>query len=197
LKYITDSVFIRNFIKSLTSELKLLGFHTFDEDQMDSFFISGGNAFFLNVAQIELEEYIFTFTDSEYFDDTAVYYKSFNLNATDINVWFEINPLNDSVWKQQILFSGVTYIDELKGRFRKHPLVGDVKYKYSVETLRVDDIMNASTALGQQYAGYLFDFLMNRYIRMEMRKNTEYLHFDRESNKINSAFNKKLTPLNN
>ena len=197
LKYITDSVFIDNFVHSFSNELEHYGIKIYHSVDLNSFLKSDSSAFFVNIAQMQMEEYKFTYTDSEIFDDTTEYYKSLRLNGVDINVWFEVNPLNDSSGSQKLLFAGQTYTDHLKGRFRKQPLSGDVHYKYTVNTLKVDDVMNASTILGAKYASWVFDYLMNSYLWRILNRHDFYFHYNRFKNRIENAYHARLVPVDN
>lgn len=195
LNNIDDSAFIINYMNSLKEELKLLGFKVYNQESIDTFMFVDSNAYILNIGQIEIEEYIKHLTESEIFDDTSLYYKSFKLNAVNVNSWFEINAINTSDIEGVVLFASETLVDNFKGRFRKNVWVGNIMYKYSLVPLSVFEIQNSSYFFGKKYAGYIFDYLLNAHISGKLpgyQGNLTYLHYNRQKQKLSRAYKDKF-----
>jgi hypothetical protein len=57
-----------------------------------------------------------------------------------------------------------------------------VKYEYTIDSLRLDEIYPSVSFFGNLYAGYLFDFLMNDYIARNLQAGYQpsgYYTYDR------------------
>jgi len=65
----------------------------------------------------------------------------------------------------QVLFSTFTRTDQVNGRFRYRPLSGDVYYEYNSHMLKKEDLYQHTHATGKENARYIFEFLLNNYIR--------------------------------
>jgi hypothetical protein len=165
LKELSDSVFLEYFINSMILEFEKLGFRIFSGELLDSFLSKGSPAIILHIAQIELEEHYVVHEDEEQFGD-FIYYKNFDLNAITCNFWFELSVLNDQQEPPQILFAAETITDLLTGYFTENLFTGKVNYRYHISELDLDVIYRYARILGERYAGYTFDFLMNRYIEV-------------------------------
>ncbi len=195
LNNIDDSSFIANYMNSLKDELKSLGFKVYKQESIDTFMSVDSNAYILNIGQIEIEEYIKLLTESEIFDDTSLYYKSFKLSAVNVNSWFEINALNSSDIEGIVLFASETLTDNFNGRFRKNVWVGNVMFKYTHVPLSLFDIQNSSYFLGEKYGGYIFDYLLNAHISGKLpsyQGNLTYLHYNRQKQKLSKAYKDKF-----
>lgn len=130
LQYVNDSVFLSVFINSLKRELQEYGFRVYLEKDLDTFLTLKDTAYVFSLAQLEVEEDTDPVVEEDIFDDTVTYFKKFVLDVVRINTWFELSRLNAEEGKPRVLFSSFFVQDQLKGRFWRHPLILDVKYKY-------------------------------------------------------------------
>jgi len=186
LKDISDSIFLEHFINSMILEFENLGFRVYSGDLLDSFLLKGSPAIILHIAQIELEEHYVVHEDEEQFGD-FIYYKNFDLNAITCNFWFDLSVLNDQQEPPQILFGAETITDQLTGYFTENLFTGKVNYRYHLSELNLDIIYRYARILGERYAGYTFDHLMNRYISIHKppgKKPLYYMHYRRWNNTI-------------
>ena len=182
LKEIDDSVFYKNYLGTLVEELKLYGLKVFDEKELDTFMTIRSRAYIISISQLELEEYLYPYTAEEMFFDTMVYYKEFNLNAININSWYEISKLNDTEAASNLLYASHYLIDNLEGRFVNNIFTEKVSFKYNIDTITVDDIYLLANILGRKYAGYIFDYLINEYVFRNFPANHRpniYFHYNR------------------
>jgi hypothetical protein len=197
LKDISDSIFLESFINSMILEFEKLGFRVFPEDVLDSFLLKGSPAIILNIAQIELEEHYEVYEDEEQFGD-FIYYKNFNLNAITYNTWIELSVLNDQQDPPQVFFVSETITDLITGYFSENIFTGKVDYRYFINELDTDVIYRYARILGERYAGYTFDHLMNKYISQQKAPGEEpryYMHYKRWNNTISPTLDDRFIPL--
>jgi hypothetical protein len=189
VQYVSDSIFLEQYLNSFIEELRALGFNVFLDNSVDSFLQRQPQSYVVNISQVQLDEYTFPLEDSQPFDDT-VYYKSFKLNAVDASTWFELSKINTPNPKKTILYSSFTASDGFEGNFLINTFTLGVQYKYKIDSLRLKDLYELSDYKGKKDASYLFDFFMNRYIAHHLPEGMDpenYLHYNR--------FRKSLSPV--
>ncbi len=198
LQYISDSVLLEKYLSSLITELRDFGFDVYTEENIDTFLQIQKPGYMFNLAQIEMEEYIVPVEEQEVFDDTVLYFKTFKLNAVSINSWFEVTRMNTEDYKRKVLYASHYVFDYLKGSFRKHALTGDVKFKYYQKEMKIEDIYSLAAELGQKYAGYIIDYILNEKIREELPENinpNKYYHYDYKTHTLKPAYEERFTEL--
>ena len=188
IQYIVDSVFIRNFMKGYTSELKKYGLYVSTRNR------SGSNSYAVTVSQIELEEQYYFFSDTAYYgNDVYVHHQS--LNA----LFLLRGPLQPEK-SGRVLFAENLLTDNLDGHFVVGPYSGDIKYLYQLDSLTVKKIYAYVQNLGRTYAGYTFDYLMNTFIRKNVpasRKTKRYWRYDPYRKKFFFALDDRFVPMRN
>ena len=188
MQYVDDSIFLTNYVNNFINELRALGFIVYLDHSVDSFLNGNPQSYVVNISQMQLDEYKFPVEDSEPFYDT-VYYRTFLLEAVDISTWFELSKINAPQPKKTVLYSTFTVSDGFDGNFIINALTFDIKYRYKIDSLKVNDVYDLSVYAGKMDASYLFDFFMNQYIAYHMPQGMEpayYFHYNR--------FRKSLTP---
>lgn len=179
LNKISDSVFLEKYFNSLIKGLESYGISVYLDNRLDTLLFLDHPVYMVNVAQLQLEEYVRTVKDSEVFGDYE-YFKEFNLNAININSWFEVSRVNDG-GKEQVLYVSDYISDNLNGDFKRHPLTLEVEYFYDISTMELEAIYEVAEMAGRKYARLLFDHFMNEYIEKQMPGNAEpiyYFHYD-------------------
>ena len=183
LKYIDDSIFLDYYMSNYLSEMEALGFRVYGQDSLISFLSGKSNAFIVNIAQIELEEFVMPIKEEEQFDG-YLYYIMIDLNAVNLNSDRKSTRLNEE--EDKALFFASHYLtDELEGYFKNFFLTGEVQFSYEIDTLLVDEIYRLGALAGYLYAGYTFDYLMNRYLDQRMdtdglKRSDIYYHYERQ-----------------
>ncbi len=109
----------------------------------------------------EYEDYLFS--------DSYEYSYKFPLNTVNVASWFEIN---DSEWLP-VLFCEHNLMDGFDSKTDYSIWTGDLDYNYTIDTLELKDVYNYAVFLGKMYAGYTYDYMMNRYVE-EGLKNKGY-----------------------
>lgn len=190
LQYIDDSIFLDYYMSNYIANLENLGFKVYGEDSLLSFLSGKTNAFIVNIAQIELEEYVMPIEEAEQFGE-YIYYEVVDLNAINLNSWFEISRVNEE--EDKALFFASHYLtDEMEGFFRNYYFTGEVRFSYDIDTLMVEEIYKLGALAGYLYAGYTFDYLLNKYLDKRMIEEDQgrsniYYHYHRQSNYLGTA----------
>lgn len=190
LQYVDDSAFIDSYLRNYTSEMEALGFRVYGQDSLLSFLSGKPDAFIINIAQLELEEYVMPIREEAEFGE-YIYSEVVDLNAVNLNSWFEISRVNGE--EEKALFFTSHYLtDGLEGLFKQNPFSGEVQFSYSIDTLLVEEIYLLAALAGKIYAGYTFDFLLNKYIDSRVEEEGQgrseiYYHFDRRRRFLGSA----------
>jgi hypothetical protein len=189
IQMIDDSVVLEHYMNSFIGELRTLGFSVYLHSSLDSFMSDRPHSYLLNLAQMQLDEYFYPLEDEEAFDDT-VYYKRFDLNAVDFSCWFELSKLNSGSLRKTLLFSSGSAYDDFSGTFMYDPWTGDVKYRYSIDTLQLGDLYDMATNLGKRHASYTFDYFLNLYIAKNLPEGApmyNYYHYNRFRKTLNAT----------
>ena len=171
LSNLNDSLFIANYIFGYTKTLSDFGFRVFSQDQMEEFLTIDSNSCQVNIAQIELEETLYTFRDEVMIYDDY-YYHDHNLNAVYVNSWFEIANLDEENTNQQIYFASDMITDMAEGSFDYDIFGGKVRYMYNIDSLELKVLYDFAYRLGKEYAGYTFDLLLNDELNKKLDPNT-------------------------
>ncbi|MBN3035100.1 MAG: hypothetical protein JW861_05905 [Bacteroidales bacterium] len=189
IQYLSDSIILESYINSMINEFSGLGFHVYLEDHADEFLFTGGRAYILNIAQIEVEEYYWDYYDSEELGG-MVYSKTLTQEAVGIHFWLEFTQLNPRKEGRRLFYDLLELQDEVDGYFTESLFTGEVTYKYFISELEPSDIHSAFGVLGRIHAGYVMDFIMNQYIGEHLppgRVQRYYLHFNRAEEKFEPA----------
>jgi len=179
IRFIDDSTFLDKYVNSFVDELRGIGFRVFLDDNADTLLQTEPQAYVVNMSQVQLDEYFDPFEDSEQAGDT-IFYKTFELNAVDASSWFELNKYNSLKPVKTVLFSSFTASDGFSGSFVMNNFTMNLKYRYKIDSLKMNDIYDLASFSGQRNANYLFDYFMNQYISYNMPEGMEilgYLHY--------------------
>jgi hypothetical protein len=189
MQFLSDSLLLETYMNRFIGELRALGFNVYLSDAIDLFPFSTPQSYTIDVAQVQLDEYLYPLEDEEPFEDT-LYYKRFDLNAVDFSCWFELSKANTSKARKTTLYASQTAYDSFDGQFYFDPWTNKVKYKYQIDSLHVKDLYDLAEYLGKKHAGYLYDYFLNQYIVQNLPPDEElqyYYHYNR--------LNKSLTPV--
>ena len=190
LQFIDDSVFIESYYMSYCSELTRLGFRIYEEDSLHTFLSGKTGAYIINLAQLELEEYVMPVVEKQQFED-YLYYQVIDLNAVNLNSWIEISRMNDEEEKK-LYFYSLSLTDEVDGSFKYQFFKGEVSFEYTTDSLRVEQVYWLGEYAAKIYAGLTFDYLMNQFLDRETReqglqRSDIYYHYDRERHWLRPA----------
>ncbi|MFC2111350.1 hypothetical protein ACFLQ5_02745 [Bacteroidota bacterium] len=185
LQFVNDSSFIQDYSQSLIDELENYNLNVFTANNIDSFLMIDTLAYVFKISQMELDEYIYTSRESDYFDYER-YYQDFDLNAVGLYVWMDFSIQNDNINSPVTLFANNFVSDKIDGRFKKRYLYDDVVYVYTRKNMLLSRVNKFSKNAGKKHASYIFDYLLNHVIKAKNPnyKDLELLHFDRKREKL-------------
>ena len=193
VQHIVDSVFIRDFTKGYTTELKKYGLHVLAGNGPDS------NTYTVDIAQIELEEQYYFFSDTAYYGNDIYVHHQF-LNALDVSFWFSLHGPLVPGKSGKVLFAENLLTDNINGHFDVDAYTGNVKYLYRLDSLTVKKIYTYAQNLGRTYAGYTFDYLLNRFLDKNIsasHRTKHYWRYDPYRRKFFPALDDRFVPLQN
>lgn len=187
----TDNEFlISRFESSLQTGLQRFGMAVYTQDQLLEFMDVEHKAYKVMVAQIELEEGIYFYRAEEVFFDSVLFYEDFYLNMVNLNTWFEVARMNDVGADNHLLYASHYAMDGVDGRFMQNLFTDEVKFHYNLYPVKTEDIYTLAAKLGEKYAGYLYDYLLNEYIHKNFpagQRPKNYLTFNPETRIISPA----------
>jgi len=173
------------FMDELKKQLINYRINVFTSNRIDTFFTLPSPAYLFNIAQLEIEAYYYPFKE-QLVTDSLIYNQEFLLNAFNLNTWFEFSELN-SEKKAEVLFSNFYIKDEIAGNFKVNLFSDEVNYVYNRKNLTSEDIQFLIKYAGKTNAQYIFNHLVNQYIKDKIgeRFNDKYFYYyDHEKNKI-------------
>lgn len=194
MQFVSDSIFLENYMNHLIKGLREKGLKVYLQPDSDLFFEDTREKFIVNVAQLLLEEDVELLFDPET-DPAYAYIGDFYLNTVTLSSWFEISGVNEPEPKKTVAFSEMTLRDRFEGRLRFFPFSGNVVYAYTVDSIKVEDIYYLAMVAGNRYAGYLFDYFMNRFVDRNIPANetrTTYYRYDFFSRMLKQALDEKF-----
>ncbi len=164
LKEIDDNFLISRYENALQTGLLRYGMIVYTEDQLLDFLAVEHKAYKIMIAQMELEEDIYPYRAEEIFFDSVLFFEDFELNRVNLNSWFEIARMNDPEADDHLLYASHYAMDGLDGRFMQNLFTGEVKFHYNLYPMKTEDIYTLAAMLGEKYAGYIYDYMLNEYI---------------------------------
>ncbi|NCA75080.1 MAG: hypothetical protein EOM90_01985 [Alphaproteobacteria bacterium] len=199
IRRLSDSLILENYINNFLTELRALGFKVILGPISDSAFQSGSQSYILDIAQLQIDEYLYPLEDEETIMDT-IYVKKIDLNALDFSGWFELHKFRKGPVNKTLLYATSTIYDSFDGQYYTDLFSSAVRYSYRLDTISLGDIYDMAKYLGKKHAGYLFDFFMNQYILQNMPNGMEpidYFHYNRSKNSIVPAREEQFEVLPN
>ncbi len=198
LQHLNDSTFINSYLMGFSAEFSKFGFDVYHESNTAGFMKVDSNAYMINIAQLELEEVLYSMRDETKLYE-MYYYHDHKLNGVYINSWFEISEVNDTAINNQVYFVSDLITDNLEGDFAFNIFSGGVTYAYKIDTLEYDELYEFAFVLGRTYAGYTYDLLLNRYIDARLpetnSKEEEYWRYDPYMETLFIATDDRFIPL--
>jgi len=184
LQNISDTFLISRFFSSMETTLRKFGIYAYSADEIVEFMDVKNMAYQVTLAQIEMEEDLYPYHAEEVFFDSLLFYEDFDLEQVSLNCWFEVSKLNDPKAVNNILYASDFVTDQLEGRFTSNVFTGEVKFKYNIFPLETEDVYTLAARVGERYAGYIFDYIMNQYIYFNLPDQNPpktYLSYDHDA----------------
>lgn len=190
---VNDTALVNYYLRSLTYHLERFQVKVYGPDQLDSFLQIDTIAYIFSMAQIELMEYVDEHVDTTILD-TLVYRASFPRKNVEKSTWFEFTELNNPDRPMEVLYSMQRTSDYFDGDFLLWRN-GEMTYRYSRFDMEEVDVYDLAYFAGQKNAQYIFDYLMNLYVRENARRlprSDNYYQYDNERHAIRRAYNDRF-----
>ncbi len=194
---LVDSLFINNYILGYAKSLTNFGFRVYNQNQAEQFLGIDSNTYQVNIAQIELEETIYTYRDEMNIID-QYYFHDHNLNAVYVNSWFEYSNTNEVSTKQQVYFTTDLITDIPDGSFDYDIFNGKMRYMYNIDSLEVGSLYEFAYRIGSEYAKYTFDLLLNDELNKKIppsERSDYYWRYNPTSHQFFPADEDRFIPL--
>lgn len=189
LYQVEDSLLIRFYMETLTRELNYFGIKTFTSSNSDSFYQLDSNAHIFSVAQMQLMEFVDQNQEHTIIEG-LLHEAEVDVTTLVQDTWFEYQNDQQPENEIQVLFSMQYRSDHIEGWFNVDWSTDEVSYEYVSYRLTLDDVYDLAATAAQQHGQYIFDYLMNQYIRKSLSKpddDLEYYQYDRERHVIQPA----------
>lgn len=190
LKEVSDSMLLNIFTTNFQSTLTRTGFQVLPEDSLHSLMAAGSSATIVNLSQFSLEEYIHPFRSEEVVYNEVLVIDGIDLNALNFNVWIELSIMNGD-GAHKVLFASDYLLDNLKGLLKQHLITGRYSFDFTIDTITLENIYEFGGEFGVRTASYLYDYLLNKYIRENLPASYPYepyyYHYDTRRRIINYA----------
>lgn len=173
LKNISDSAIIGDFSTAFRKGFESYGVRMFDESDFDSLLSTQGQHYIINIAQFSLEEFTHPYRSEEYVYDELLVIDGFDVNAISFNIWIELSLMNSET-KNKVLFTSDFLTDDVEGLLRQNLLTGKYSFDFTIDTINAAMSYRFARGMGSRTAAYVYDYLMNTYVRENLPENYPY-----------------------
>jgi hypothetical protein len=196
---LSDSVVISRFNASYMKELKNYGLQVFQDASVTDFMDVDSNAWVVNIAQMELQEYSTIYVDTQEVLGMEYSY-DIPLNGVNSAYWFEFSRVNapENI-KPEVMFAANDLYDQFNGKLNFDIFTGAISYNLQSDTITEADFYRQLDFSARLYAGYTFDYLMNNYIGTNITDDLQMRRYFRYDPYLKSIFvteYDKFIPLN-
>ena len=179
LQHLEQEKLLDNFNDSFYKEMERLGFNVHQGKEVAPLIGKDTvNPIIVSFPQMEMNEYVELYRDRGYVGN-RVYYKNLDLDAIDLSTWLKLARHKSD--KQKVFFINDSITDYIDGYFYLNRKAGRVKYRYEEHELEKGDIYKFMQDMGKNYAQYVYDYYLNRFIDLNRNKPSprEFLyHYD-------------------
>lgn len=167
------------FFKAFAKQLEQLNFEVYQGNEIAEL-LSNDTAqpLVMRFPQMELEEFTKPWAHEEFIRGRK-YYKNFDLDAVNLNSWLQLS--RRGVKGSEFYFVSDSITDVVDGHFYITERTGKVKFRYKYYDVKTEDIYRFMQDMGRNYAQYVFDHYLNRFVKASRNKSTqrEFLyHYD-------------------
>jgi len=175
---LNDSLVRVIFENAYFNTLRNYNVKIYTEPDFQVFYERDSLSWIVNVAQIELQEFIENYEDEDMFYGMS-YMKVVPLNAVNLAVWVEISQLNQSNQEAKVYFTDQNLFDQLESEFVYDFFTSQVNYYYSIDSLKTQDIYDFASFMGRLSASYTYDQLLNNKLQYKLPKTESEILFYR------------------
>jgi len=191
LQNINDSIFMGKLKKSMIDELNAHGYNVYGSEQLEEFMDLKDSSYVLNLSQMQIEEYIYTATVQTP-QELDYYFAGIDLNAINLNSWFELKRNQVPQEKYPVLYSSYFIYDDSEGDFFRSSKSGKMSYRYKVDSLEMKDIYHLAELAGKKYATNFYDYMLNIFVQDKLPEDKVpafYYHYNRKAKALQTYYN--------
>ncbi|MDP4290291.1 MAG: hypothetical protein Q8908_04350 [Bacteroidota bacterium] len=165
LQNIKDSTFIGNYVKNLKITLENQGYKTMLASVNDTIFPVTGNAFLINIGQIELDESKIPIRDETQYNG-KLYGADYDIAKLEMCFWIEVCKIENGIALQppRLLFDSQEQTDDDDGYFKLDDQSNKMNYVLNQKEIQPEDVYSYASSIGSDHGFRLNDFLLNEYI---------------------------------
>lgn len=167
LNTLNDSILRGIFENAYLNTLSRYDVKVYAESDFEEFYKRDSLGWIVNVAQLELQEFIEDYEDEDMFYGMS-YMQTVPLNAINMAVWVEISQLNESNQEAQAYFTDQNLFDQLESEFVYDFFTSTVNYHYSIDSLKTQDIYDFAGFMGRLTASYTYDQILNNKLENKL-----------------------------
>lgn len=186
---IMDTAYVNYFMRSLAYHLERFQVKVYDQENIESFKTLDKHAYVFKLGQMELMEYHDSLFMTAYAD-----YNWYSIALSRVNVeqnnWFEFSEMKDDEGEMQVLYSSQLTSDYFEGELRRSWSEPNIIYEYTPFRLTEADVYDLAYFSGERNAQYIFDYLMNDYVKRNLKGKREpavYFQYDRSRHAVMRA----------
>jgi hypothetical protein len=165
LQDLTDSVLISTYIRNLQESLISQGYKTLIVFKKDTVFPIRGNAFLINIGQIEVDEKSIPIRDETQYN-RKLFGADYDQAKVEMSFWIEICKIEDSIAivPTRLLFDSYEITDQAEGAFQWDYANNRMNYILKQDEILPTDVYNMAKLMGADHGLRLNDYLLNEYI---------------------------------
>lgn len=184
LKDSMQLIFWQQFPSSMMSK----GFTIFDENDTPTFLMHPGPKYIVQILNMRLEEKVTYFHDETWVDDNLFQFDTLS-SGFEWNIWFRIEPLNDTSLASHTLFASFSIYDQINGEWNYDLSTGEIYYNYLLYKTNRLDLESFARFVATSVSTYWYDYFLNQYIflRMKPENPTKYYSWDGQTGALTSA----------
>ena len=170
LDSLDQNAFLDIMYAAYAKEMKVYGVEVYIPEDQDNVPVDSLN-WLVVLSKVEIQGLYTDYVDRlfNFFDD---YEYTVSLNTVNVAAWFDCN---DGQWLPT-QFDEYNLMEDFDSYLTKVD-ADKMEYHYDITPLKMKDIYDYAVFLGKRYAGFTYNYMMNRYIESEMGKNQKTPRF--------------------
>lgn len=194
LQHISDSVFLEEFYNSFIGVLGKAGYNVIVSYNPDSFFAQSEPTWIVNFSQFQLDE-DFTIDTVELYENQGTARYQVTMFQVGVGIWIELSPVNNAYSRKQTLYKRLFIEEDYDIAIPFDFETGSFEYIIKMKEITPEDVYGMAPTAGRRFAGMLFDFLLNDYIRRNLpvtEPHRSLWHYDMKTGSLNDKTFEKL-----
>lgn len=167
LRFISDSIYLEKFYNSFIETLGKAGFNINVNNSSDAFFAQPQPSWIIDFTQLQIDE-DYTVDTVEFYENEGQVQYEVMLFQVGMGIWIDLSPVNNDHSRKQTLYKRLFIEEDYDISTPFNFETGSFEYSIKMKEITPDDVYNMAPVAGKKFAGMLFDFLLNDYIRRNL-----------------------------